>query len=248
VSLQVDQWLQERRPAADLAGVLRCVWRGDLRDFRTPLLDECLDLTWIDDGTLWLSGPESKSCHPRSRQAQPLWVSVSSPAWVRPSWGWRHRRCATYGSAWTTSGATPLHVSWPNGWHFSPTTGDERGSWSAPCAVWPSTLAPSARSIVRWRTGSRGRGRLRCASLPGPLGCPSASSFAVVPPCSATARPGWPGSGGCSGLHLARSSPRTLRLVDLATGAGYVDQQHLAHEIQAIMGTTPTLLLRPSAV
>jgi transcriptional regulator GlxA family with amidase domain len=49
-------------------------------------------------------------------------------------------------------------------------------------------------------------------------------------------------------LHLARSSPRTLCLVDLATGAGYVDQQHLAHEIQAIMGTTPTLLLRPSAV
>jgi AraC-like DNA-binding protein len=49
-------------------------------------------------------------------------------------------------------------------------------------------------------------------------------------------------------LYQARSSPRPARLVDLATAAGYADQQHLAHEVQAIMGMTPTLLLRASDV
>ena len=64
VSLQIDRWLEERRPAPDLTAVLRCAWQGNLLDFRTPLPDECLDLTWIDDGTLWLSGPESRSWTP----------------------------------------------------------------------------------------------------------------------------------------------------------------------------------------
>jgi hypothetical protein len=64
VALEVDRWLREQQPARDLAGVLRCTWRGDLRDFRMPLPDECLDLVWIDDGTLWLSGPESRSWAP----------------------------------------------------------------------------------------------------------------------------------------------------------------------------------------
>ena len=57
----------------------------------------------------------------------------------------------------------------------------------------------------------------------------------------------WPGSGGCTGRCTSRSSPRTPRLVEVATGAGFVDQQHLAHEVHAIMGTTPTLL-RPGDV
>lgn len=49
-------------------------------------------------------------------------------------------------------------------------------------------------------------------------------------------------------LHLVRSSPRRPRLVDLATAAGYVDQQHFAHDVQAIMGMTPTQLLRAGDV
>jgi hypothetical protein len=35
-----------------------------------------------------------------------------------------------------------------------------------------------------------------------------------------------------------------LRLAELAAAAGYFDQQHLAHEVRAVMGTTPTWLLR----
>jgi AraC-like DNA-binding protein len=45
-------------------------------------------------------------------------------------------------------------------------------------------------------------------------------------------------------LQLARSHQEPLRLAELAAAAGYFDQQHLAHEVRAIMGTTPTTLLR----
>ena len=44
-------------------------------------------------------------------------------------------------------------------------------------------------------------------------------------------------------LHLARSRQRPSRLADLAVAAGYFDQQHLAHEVRAIAGTTPSALL-----
>jgi hypothetical protein len=59
--LVVDRWLLERRPAPDLADRLVCAWRGDLGDAETPLPDERLDLVWVDDGSLWLSGPETTS-------------------------------------------------------------------------------------------------------------------------------------------------------------------------------------------
>ena len=49
-------------------------------------------------------------------------------------------------------------------------------------------------------------------------------------------------------LQLARSHHGPLRLAALAAGAGYFDQQHLAHEVRAIMGTTPTRLLRRADV
>ena len=47
-------------------------------------------------------------------------------------------------------------------------------------------------------------------------------------------------------LRLARAGRPPLRLAGLATAAGYYDQQHLAREVRAIMGTTPTDLLRPA--
>jgi AraC-like DNA-binding protein len=44
-------------------------------------------------------------------------------------------------------------------------------------------------------------------------------------------------------LRLARSHKRPLRLADLAAAAGYSDQQHFAHDVRVIVGTTPTSLL-----
>ncbi len=45
-------------------------------------------------------------------------------------------------------------------------------------------------------------------------------------------------------LQLAHSHEGPLCLAELAAAAGYFDQQHLAHEVRAIMGTTPARLLR----
>jgi helix-turn-helix protein len=59
--LVVDEWLRERRPGPDLADRLVCVWRGDLGEAEMPLPDERLDLVWVDDGSLWVSGPETTS-------------------------------------------------------------------------------------------------------------------------------------------------------------------------------------------
>ena len=49
---------------------------------------------------------------------------------------------------------------------------------------------------------------------------------------------------GAGALRLARSHQGPLRLAELAAAAGYLDQQHLAHEVRTIMGTTPTRILR----
>jgi hypothetical protein len=55
----------------------------------------------------------------------------------------------------------------------------------------------------------------------------------------------WRGDLGAAATPLlARAQPGPPRLAGLAAAAGYVDQQHLAHEVRAIMGTTPGRLLR----
>lgn len=146
--LAVDQWLHERRPAPDLVDRLVCAWRGDLGDAATPLPDERLDLVWVDDGSLWLSGPETTSW---SRGYPPGTTAIGL------SERQLHRRCmAAFGYG-------------------------------------PAVLA----RILRLQRA----------------------------------------------LQLARSRQGPLRLAELAAAAGYFDQQHLAHEVRAIMGTTPTALL-----
>jgi AraC-like DNA-binding protein len=47
-------------------------------------------------------------------------------------------------------------------------------------------------------------------------------------------------------LDLARSRRRPERLADLAVAAGYSDQQHLAHDVRSITGTTPSSLFAAS--
>src|SRR6185312_11437880 len=59
--LRVDGWLRERPPAPDLAPWLLHTWRGNLGDAELPLPDERVDLVWVSDGSLWVSGPETRS-------------------------------------------------------------------------------------------------------------------------------------------------------------------------------------------
>jgi AraC-like DNA-binding protein len=249
VSLQVDRWLQERRPAPDLTAVLRCVWRGDLRDFRTPLPDECLDLTWIDDGTLWLSGPESRSWSPEEPTGvtavgvrfQPgvgpaalgLAASEVRDARVRMDevWGDRAAREMAERLALQTDdrGRTRELERAVRRLAVDARPVDEVGRQVAagiggtqplPVRQLARSTGLSERQLLRRCTAAFGYGPARLARI---LRLQRT-------------------------LYQARSSPRPARLVDLATAAGYVDQQHLAHEAQAIMGTTPTVLLRASDV
>ena len=84
--LVVDQWLLERPPAPDLESYLVCTWQGDLGAMCLPVPDECLDLVWVDDGSVWLAGPETRSwprgyplsasLHPRC--ATPAYASMST--------------------------------------------------------------------------------------------------------------------------------------------------------------------------
>ena len=49
---------EERAPAADLAGVLRCSWTRITAGSGTVLPDGCLDLMWVA-GELVVAGPDS---------------------------------------------------------------------------------------------------------------------------------------------------------------------------------------------
>jgi hypothetical protein len=107
--LVVDEWLHERRPAADVADWLVCRWRGDLGNAELPLPGERLDLVWVDDGTLWLSGPETTSW---SRGYPPGTTAVGvgfNHGSARRCCTWPRRRSATPGSALRSFGgiATP---------------------------------------------------------------------------------------------------------------------------------------------
>lgn len=54
-------WYLEREAPSDLGDELACVWRAEVGGTRTLIPDGCLDLLWIDDGSLWLCGPETQA-------------------------------------------------------------------------------------------------------------------------------------------------------------------------------------------
>jgi len=243
VALLVDRWLEERPPAADLAGMLRCVWRGDFRKFRTPLPDECLDLVWVDDGSLWLSGPESRSWAPgnptgtgvgvrfRPGVGPPLLGLAASDVRdtrVRLDELWRDRetrelaeRVALHPDDWSRIRELEDAVRRLVIEARRPVDEVTRalllglgGVRSTPVRDIAQSVELSERQLHRRCTAAFGYGPAVLARI---LRLQRA-------------------------LRLARSHERP-RLSDLAVAAGYFDQQHLAHEVRAIMSTTPARLL-----
>jgi AraC-like DNA-binding protein len=243
--LIVDAWLRERAPAAFVAGPLRCAWHGDLGAIKTPLPDECFDLFWVDDGSLWLSGPESSSWAPRGRPPGQHAVGVRCRPGVGP---------ALFGVA--ASELRDLRV---------------RLDDLRPCREVREVsdrVASQAGDLARMRELERLIGRLAAGARPvDRLAVAVAAEVGRVrpAPAGAIAR-----SAGLSerqvhrrcteafgygpavlarilrlqrALRLARSAQRPSRLADLAVAAGYSDQQHLAHDVRAITGTTAAGLL-----
>jgi hypothetical protein len=228
--LVVDQWLRQRRPAPDLADWLVCVWRGDLGTAAMPLPDERLDLVWVDDGSLWLSGPETTSW-PRGDPPATTAVGVAyKPGVGPPMLHLAASESATPGSAWRRCGGIATQASWPSASRATPTTVGGQGSWNAPWVAWRHGHDRSTRSPWRSRAGCTSPTRRRCAGCRVPPAGRSASSTVAAQRRSAT------------GLRGSHQGPR--RLAALAAAAGDVDQPHFAREVRAIMGTTPTRLLR----
>lgn len=245
VRLVVDEWLRERRPAPYLAGWLVSAWRGDLGEAAMPLPDERLDLVWVDDGSLWLSGPETTSW---SRGYPPGTTAVG--VGFRPGVG---PPLLHLDASELRDTRVRLDELW----------GDRRARQLAERVA--------AHRDDRGRAGELERAVRRLAARAGPVDEVAIEVAARLnqprpPSVSALSR-----ATGLSGrqlhrrctaafgygpavlarmlrlqraLRLARARQGPLRLAELAAAAGYFDQQHFAHEVRAIMGATPTRLLR----
>ena len=243
--LVVDRWLVERRPAPDLADRLVCVWRGDLGDAAMPLPDERLDLVWVDDGSLWLSGPETTSW---SRGYAPGTTAVG--VGFKPGVGPPMLHLA---ASEVRDARVRLDELW--GDRQARELAERVAAHPADCgragelesAV--RRLAASARPVddVAFEVAARlNQPRpARVLELSRAIGlserqlhrrCTAAFGYgpAVLARILRLRR----------ALQLARSHQGPFRLAELAAAAGYFDQQHLAHEVRAIMGTTPARLLR----
>jgi AraC-like DNA-binding protein len=246
--LMVDEWLRERRPAPDLAGRLVCAWRGDLGEAAMPLPDERLDLVWVDDGSLWLSGPETTSW---SRGYPPGTTAVG--VGFKPGVGPPMLHLAA-------SELRDTRVRLDELW------GDRRARELAERVA--------AHRDDRGRAGELERAVRRLAARAGPVDEVALDVAARLnqprPPSvselsRATGLSGRQLHRRCTAafgygpavlarmlrlqraLRLARARQGPLRLAEVAAAAGYFDQQHFAHEVRAIMGATPTRLLRSPA-
>ena len=243
--LVVDRWLLERRPAPDLADWLVCVWRGDLGEAATPLPDERLDLVWVDDGSLWLSGPETSSW---SRGYRPGTTAVGvgfkpavgppmldlTAAEVRDArirleelWGDRQaRELAERVAAQPDDGGRARELE--RAVRHLTTRGRPVDGVALEVAARLNQPRPASVRELSHATGlSERQLHRRCTAAFG-------YGPAVLARMLRLQR----------ALRLARLHQGPLRLAELAAAAGYFDQQHLAHEVRAIMGTTPTRLLR----
>jgi AraC-like DNA-binding protein len=243
--LVVDRWLLERRPAPNLADRLVCVWRGDLGEAAMPLPDERLDLVWVDDGSLWLSGPETTSW-PRGYGPGTTAVGVGFKPGVGPP-------LLGLAAAEVCDARVGLAELW----------GDRHAGELAERVAAQPDDRERARELERAVRGLAAGARpvdqvalevaarlnqpraVLVADLSGAMGL---SERQIHRRCMAAFGYG-PGVLARMlrlrrALQLARSHQGELRLAELAAAAGYFDQPHLAHEVRAIMGTTPTRLLR----
>jgi AraC-like DNA-binding protein len=243
--LVVDEWLRERRPAPDLADRLVCAWRGDLGDARLPLPDERLDLVWVDDGSLWLVGPETTSWS-RGYPPGTAAVGVGFKPGVGPP-------MLDLAASEVRDARVRLDQLW----------GDRHARELAErVAVHPDDRGRAReleRAVRRLAAGARPVDQVAlqvAAGLNHPRPAPVRDLSRVTGLSERQLHRRCMAAFGYGpavlarmlrlqrALRLARSDQGPLRLAELAAAAGYIDQQHFAHEVRTIMDTTPTGLLR----
>jgi AraC-like DNA-binding protein len=246
VMLEVDRWLRERPSAADLAGTLRCVWWGKLASFRIPLPDECLDITWIEDGTLWLSGPESRSWEPAEPTAATA-LGVRFEPGVGPA-------LLGMDASDVRDVRVPLAALWGDRTVRELT---ERMALDAGDGGRVRLLEAAVRAAA---DGTRARDDVAAAAWLGLARSRSRPARALARSIGLSERQLLRRCRAAFGygparlarilrlqrlLHLARTQPPRARLAELALLAGYADQQHLTHDVGSIFGVTPSVLLAP---
>jgi AraC-like DNA-binding protein len=244
--LAVDQWLYERPPPADLASKLRCTWQGDIGCASTLLPDECIDMHWAR-GSIWVTGPETRSLPFSSRRgsiavgvrfhpgANPLGVPASELRDRRVRldqlWGDRavHELLERVASRADDEGRAAELEDAVRRLDVRLLRVDEI---ALEAAVGLRTVRPaSVRELARAVGLSERQLHRRCTAA---FGYGPAFLQRIIRVQRF--------------LRLARRHPASRGLADLALAAGYADQQHLTHEVHAILGTTPTAIRTPGDV
>jgi AraC-like DNA-binding protein len=243
-----DAWLTERNPSPDLVGTLRCTWRGDLRQLELPLPDECLDLVWIDYGTLWLSGAESRSWTPPdptgatalgvrfSPGVGPAVLGLSAHETVDD----RVPLAALWGDRWANELAEKMDAQPDDSRRVRLLEAEVRAriNGSGPAdqvalsvrdGIVHARHHPPFVSAAARAAGLSERQLLwRCQAAFGVGPARLARMLRVE-----------------GALHMARTANPRAPLARIAATAGWSDQQHLTHDIVDLFGVTPAVLLRP---
>jgi AraC-like DNA-binding protein len=244
--LAVDQWLFERPPPADLAGQLRCAWQGDVGYATTLLPDECIDMHWAQ-GSIWVTGPETRSL-PFSPRRGSVAVGVRFHPGFNPfgvpasELRDRHVRLEELWDARTVHELLE---------RVACRTDDEGRVVELEHAVrrLDVCLLRVDETALEAAAGLRS---VRPASVQELARAVGLSERQLHRRCTAAF-----GYGPAfllrivrvqRFLHLARCHPASRGLADLALAAGYADQQHLTHEVQAILGATPRAIRTPGDV
>jgi AraC-like DNA-binding protein len=244
--LGVDAWLFEREPPPDLAEQLSCTWRGDADEAWTLLPDECVDMYWVN-GSVWLSGPETRS---RSSAAAAGTDEVGvrfrpgmAPSLLGVAASELHDQRVRLDQVWGDRAARELTE------RVSCRDDDEGRAVELENAVRQMAVAPwrpdavalevagrmdQARTISAWELAratqlSERQLQRRCSIAFG-------YGPAFLLRINRVQR----------FLQLARDESRGPSLAGLAVAAGYADQSHLTREVGSIMGTTPAQLVRKS--
>lgn len=245
--LEVDAWLFERQPPPDLAQQLTCTWRGDAGHACEPLPDECVDMYW-DNGSVWLSGPETRS-RPSGALVGTAQVGVRFGPGVAPS-------LLGVAASELRDAHVPLDQVWSDraarqlAERLSCRHDDEgRAAELAEAvrqmagAAWaPDVVALEVAELIdRSATVSvRDLARATCLSER-QLHRRCSSAFGYGPAfllrINRVQR----------FLQLARDASSRPSLAGLAFAAGYADQSHLSRDVRSIMGTTPARLVRSSS-
>jgi AraC-like DNA-binding protein len=238
--LAVDRWLYERPPPADLAGRLRCTWQGDSGDATTLLPDECIDMYWTQ-GSIWVTGPETRSL-PVSRRRRSTAVGVRFGPGVNPLgvpaselrdrrvrldelWGDRtvHELQERMACRTDNEGRAAELEHAVRGLDVRLLRVDDIALEAA--AGLRSVRPASVQELARAVGLSERQLHRRCTASFGYGPAFLLRIFRVQ-----------------RFLHLARCHPASRGLADLAPAAGFADQQHLTHEVRAILGTTPAAI------